>query len=512
METALDGILAKADYGLGDDPFSEDDAETASTVTSAYMTEVSRWQAQDKRNQERTPEQAQWALDRAIFQREQGMALLSDSAKTRLTPVLDQVHEALTHMVEGNLSPRRTVAVIQETIRDAGMNGGGITEMPEYTPYEFSRLVRTEAANAYGAEMKAQFDRDDTDSTAMDEADAWPAIHPQCVPAGTQVLAPGVFGGYRVWYSGPLVEITLANGSQLAVTPNHQLVTRNGFASAQSLRKGDDLLYCTGFEGIVLRNPDADGIPTLIEEVVGALAEAGGMTTRSVPSSAEDFHGDGGGMEGEVYVVVPDSLLRGAGIAASEEHIGEDEFSSSESLFRLFATTSKIAAVLFTLGRTLGRPVRGLSVAPVVLGCAAAVNEMLGLQVTANSDTGFDENTADGATVATERLAEEFERLALCVEPLEIVNVVVRDFTGHVFDLQTASTLYIANGVLASNCCCETSEQEGTDGKFYVVLDPQDNACEVCLDLATQVADAVLAQMGEPPIDDSEEAAGGEGE
>jgi len=70
------------------------------------------------------------------------------------------------------------------------------------------------------------------------EAEGLIPAHPHCFVGETQVLCPGVTGGYAADYNGPVLRIVFDRGD-ITVTPNHLLLTPAGFARAASLAKGD---------------------------------------------------------------------------------------------------------------------------------------------------------------------------------------------------------------------------------------------------------------------------------
>lgn len=130
--------------------------------------------------------------------------------------------------------------------------------------------------------------------------------HDHCVPAGTLVTGPSVERGFRRRYEGELIIIRLAGGDELAITPNHPVLTDRGWLDANLLCEGDDVAHRFGADLDALRVPHEHEVPAPIEDVWGA---PGMGRLRSVPVAAEDFHGDGVGSQGNVDVVAPDGLL-----------------------------------------------------------------------------------------------------------------------------------------------------------------------------------------------------------
>lgn len=339
-----------------------------------------------------------------------------------------------------------------------------------------------------------------------------PPIHPSCVLPGTLCVAPGgVVAGIRAWYDGYAIKLTFANGRTLAVTENHLLPTLDGFAAAKHLRKGDYILNCTDFERMLTADPDADNRPALIEDIVHARSEASGMMTRGVPVTAEYLHGDGHFVKGNIDVIAPDRLLSGKGEPACGKHLTDDDLSPGDVDTIALDGGGSFEAVLLGLARASDGIMGGRREALPFLRRSLSHTEVHSLAPVARLDSGLEEavtNSASGkadllldgllghagfiesnnlfnrevvatrsalddssnshvlaevgGTASADLLRDLVYRQAGLIEPLEIVDVEIQRYAGHVYDLQSFSTLYIANGVLSSNCRCVVGYQVQT--------------------------------------------------
>lgn len=152
--------------------------------------------------------------------------------------------------------------------------------------------------------------------------------HPQCFPAGTIVSGPSVEAATRRWYEGELVTLTTASGQKLSLTGNHPVLTRRGWVPANLLEEGDEVVRSTATEGATpLVVPHQNQVPAFIEDVWRAMS-VGGLCR--MPSTPENFHGDGQG--GEVDVVRADGSLRRRNGATFLEEVSE-EFLSGRVVF-----------------------------------------------------------------------------------------------------------------------------------------------------------------------------------
>ena len=137
-----------------------------------------------------------------------------------------------------------------------------------------------------------------------------PPSHPRCFPAGTWVSGPKPIGSINRLYEGALIEIRTRSGNLLSVTPNHPILTPQGWVAAGKLRKGDDVV-CGGMlqSTVALVDPDDYQMPALIEDVAVSLGGASSVTASPVKIAAEDLHGDG--VDGQIGIVRSNGFLRG---------------------------------------------------------------------------------------------------------------------------------------------------------------------------------------------------------
>jgi len=147
--------------------------------------------------------------------------------------------------------------------------------------------------------------------------------HWDCVPSGVLVSAPAVRARCARRYNGQLCVIRTASGNDLAVTPNHPILTRRGWVAAQFIQEGDHVVSCINPEGLTRAfSPNEYQIPTPIEEVTCSTLSTSSVVTRTVPVSSLDFHGDGA--DSQVCIVSSNGLLRGGGNPSSYQPVCEN--------------------------------------------------------------------------------------------------------------------------------------------------------------------------------------------
>lgn len=331
-------------------------------------------------------------------------------------------------------------------------------------------------------------------------------FHPNCFPAETLVSAPsGVRASDSRWYEGDLVVVHTAGGDQLSVTPNHPVLTPEGWLAAGSLQVGQDILrHVEQVDPVGEVGPGDVQVPTGIGEVHDALREASPVPPVRVPAAAEQFHGDGG--ETEVEVVLADSFLRDGFLPGLGEQEGEGKLLGRRSGLVILPGPGALAERLLGVPPAAAAVVGGGDLRGP-FGCAHALPLAPLGGAAVGSDTAAQEHGADGGLglphglgnlvlrdafgvhpdrpghprlvrngpgvaglgdgaqlpEGAESLVEVggadadggrdlARRLAGSVAPDHVVHVERRHFAGHVYNLQTGDGWYVAEGIVVHNC------------------------------------------------------------
>lgn len=332
-----------------------------------------------------------------------------------------------------------------------------------------------------------------------------PPIHPLCVFPNTKVIAPDIEAMTRSSYSGCVVEIGTSDGARLTVTPNHIVLTARGWVRAKNLIKGDKVInYSRGIKSVIESDPtDNDGIPT-IEELFTSLLESGAVPAMSMPISSEDFKGDASS-DGEIDIIFIDGKLRNKLNATLSQLVGDILLvGASESGEVTLPRNCSLAEHLVGLGLAADGIMSGSRIAAILLRGTLTHSQLIGLRFpsdydarlykTAANDTSADiklfgdgifahpgsihisdlldikrdfdslkRNTASLETALDGRFCDS---VGLCdfisafsgfVTFDDIIFVTNKYYSGHVYDASSLSTLYIANGIITSNCRCSTA-------------------------------------------------------
>lgn len=231
----------------------------------------------------------------------------------------------------------------------------------------------------------------------------------------------------RADYDGPSVTVTTARGYRLTVSPNHPVLTTAGWARADQIRVGNQVISQVRADAVPdrpLPHPDLDHVPATRHEVFDALGATGARARG--PVSADDFHGDGRHY-GQVDVVWAARYLRRVGQADSVELGGHQRFVGSGAGGTRLTCSCPQGTALDRVGAPVGGSLADL-------------------------DTSGLESATDGRLADAEGGAELLACLAGLVSADQVVEVDLAWFRGHAYDFQTGSGAYITNGIVAHNC------------------------------------------------------------
>lgn len=276
----------------------------------------------------------------------------------------------------------------------------------------------------------------------------------KCFPGDTRVDARGIERIYRRWYEGELITVTTAHG-QLSGTPNHPVLTPRGWVPLGALQQGDDLIRGSFGERPSLSDPDVHGGPPTLEELFNAsrLLAVG----ERVIGSDVDFHGDG--REAEVEVVTLDRLLGDWLKPALLQHRLQLALERADDTpGRLESSRSRMRELL-AVGDSLLATARS-GVSPTNQSVALLTRHPLpavvqSRRVAADLDATGYKPGLQRPLVEAESPFEGSETLPAHVGRAEIVKVERREFSGHIYTLQTKGRQYTAEGYIVHNCHTE---------------------------------------------------------
>lgn len=311
----------------------------------------------------------------------------------------------------------------------------------------------------------------------------------ECLPGEAMVDGAHATAVYRRWYSGQMVTVKTVGGREFTGTPNHPVLTPNGWTGLGQLLDGDHLIcdsrsvQTTGAPG----NQHVEARPIPISQVFDA-AQAIGVSRRE-RTAQPDFHGDG--PEGYVDVLGTFGVLTLGRFAKIDK--------GSVDLFLTPSETEKVTLACdrapFPRGDSIDQPTSLLGVPPpdasgedqatddlqvgsvrygeglARLSCHVPGHDLLLRKVVPQSwaltssleelltrvgegpelDTALDQGIpnpvrAESGLSSDFAVAQPGE-----VEADEVVSIEVREWSGHVYNLTTVDGYFVSDGVYTGN-------------------------------------------------------------
>lgn len=284
------------------------------------------------------------------------------------------------------------------------------------------------------------------------EAQQWDAL---CFVPDQRVTARQPTVASMRYYEGDVVTIQTTSGNQLTVTPNHPILTCQGWLPAGEINEGMEVAEYTGQDGVLGRAETNDiQVPTPISEIFGSLLKSYPNWSRR--GLRQDFHGDG--FDSNVNIVSSDRSLGSSFAQPLQDLILPYPLAGSVRLPRLGDTFS-----LFTGSRSgTGNPGSvGISLPTGTTHGFHNTSHLLGqllgtegLRLTPRSHrpATTTKQSLDPSGIPTETLGDIQCRFPGQVSAVRVLHVNRRRYSGHVHNLTTQDGLIIADGIITHNC------------------------------------------------------------
>ena len=276
-----------------------------------------------------------------------------------------------------------------------------------------------------------------------------PPAHPNCFLGDVSVLSRSpVRVVSKRWFEGEVITIRTSGNLEITGTPNHPILTNKGWLPLKNVANPGVKIVCDGGrQWPAVGDGDGQNAPASIKNVVETFLEKLNAGSRVVGLSSKDFHSDAA--DGDIAIIGANSGL----LAADQSFFLQlfDQFNlfwhdvsaSSFSCFGRFASLFEglLGNELACDGRALGQGIMGDFAGFQSGAVLRRSHDVGGLQ---NSGDWPDADTILASKICSGGTGNIFFD--------DIVFVEVRDFRGHVYNLETDDNFYIANGIIVHNC------------------------------------------------------------
>ncbi|WEU68204.1 NAD+--asparagine ADP-ribosyltransferase [Salmonella phage ZCSE7] len=284
-----------------------------------------------------------------------------------------------------------------------------------------------------------------------------PPAHPNCL-LGDTVVSTGspVSNIFKRTYKGTIVYVSTKSGRTLSITPNHQVLTTNGWVASGLLNVGDKLV-CAKDSALSLKHKEHNVVAKFSDLFSAANVAVNPAAVCTSPTTPEDFHGDG--TDGEVEIVLVDRLSWDKVKSGLNKQIIDKELPVTagvdDSLLG-FGSTKQFGMIRLSPSDSFMR--RG-GESEALLGSSFSHSDKHSVTAAADTNAVLSENAYDWTTRNADNLSDFNWSDTVGVELDDVVDLVFSeaDFCGHVYNLENEQNWYLANGIIAHNCRSTTA-------------------------------------------------------
>jgi len=296
-----------------------------------------------------------------------------------------------------------------------------------------------------------------------------PTLHPRCLLPGSTCKAPGGdIAIIRQMFSGEAIKFTIANGTQISVTPDHMFLTPNGWAAAKLLRKGDNIIYCPTIDK-VSNSPNNNRGESTIENIFNTLAITCGMSTGIMPTASENLNGNWWFDDSNVDIVRTDGFLRNTIKSPIDKHITNFDLERSRTAKGFLACDSTFTSSIDRLRNSSDCSICGSRESSSFFRGRLGHSQEHSFAFSSLDNSILIKDSDNNRSSTIEFFRENLNGIPGIIELNEIIAIDSSVYHGYVYDVQSISTLLICNGILTSNCrCCIVCIPRTGSKRYYM--------------------------------------------
>jgi hypothetical protein len=259
----------------------------------------------------------------------------------------------------------------------------------------------------------------------------------------------------RSHYNGDVVEVRTASGRVITVTANHPLLTDSGWKIAADINESDDLV-CTFPRESSTIDPNVDHAVPTAEQVFEAAKVSGRMRSERVKAAPHHLHGDGGSVDGEIEIERADCGLMVNCKPTISEESGERGFKVAYAKSLSLACPSSLDPRLLALAAAANGCMSLRQLGHDLVTGQRLSHPEIGLSGSELDEAKTLESVSDGSATQAVVLGESIDALApFGVETEQVTSVIVRKYSGHVYNFSSLGNVYVSNGIVSHNCRCD---------------------------------------------------------
>ena len=282
-----------------------------------------------------------------------------------------------------------------------------------------------------------------------------PPFHPHCLPGDSLITASGrITAVSKRRYDGDLVVITTASGQQLAATINHPVLTLSGWVAIGKIQLGDQVFCRVGSERAVAGNDQHQNMPARIADIADSFFGSRQVAAREVPTTAEDFHGDG--MAGQIAIIGADCQLWDRFDSINAEALEDHSLIIAHQSHPLLGD-SITNLCLKALGLSAHRRMSGMSPLLAKFGRSLGILQTLGFAVASRLDSVQPQAMIYNDPADFHFLSETQNGTSGGIFSDNVIRIDIQSWHGDVYNLETEPGHYTSTNIITHNCYCLTA-------------------------------------------------------
>jgi SPP1 gp7 family putative phage head morphogenesis protein len=285
------------------------------------------------------------------------------------------------------------------------------------------------------------------------ESSPKPPAHWNCVLGDTLITsAIGVSCATKRIFKGKVVTIETVSGNKLTVTPNHPILTSNGWLRADLIKVGHKCVTQAQAKGVRSIDGDNDSPFKKAKNVFESLGASRHVLSAEMEVSSPDFHGDG--VDNEVAEIRAAGNLSGMVDVGIIEPLSKRIFnhrdisSTNSTLQRLCALNPFFKGCLSSLAGLMRSARKLLD----FLFCGSIHSRLLLLRTISKLDSVLLKDSLNGSWTDAEGVCYSPNTYAGGVFLDDVFSVEISDFCDHVYNFRTSDHCFAANGIITHNC------------------------------------------------------------
>ncbi len=271
-----------------------------------------------------------------------------------------------------------------------------------------------------------------------------------CLPGDVTVYAEGIQAAMKRDYQGPVVKLTLESGRLLTITPNHPVLTAQGWIGAGLLQPGDNLVGYRLIQNAGHAHPDPNNSPAMLAQIF-CLVQMMGFLER-VNGAKPQFHGDG--CEGQVNIVRTSSQLRDEVVTTFQEPSAQEVLPGSHIDSADLPGLSAQLKLSHGAGMASDGGMSSGGQGTAFFGGSVRHAVVHGDATIAGLDSSLQQTPANRWAAHAILGSQSFFRCPGQVFLDKVLDIQIVPFHGVVYNLQTDCGYYTSNGIVVSNCRC----------------------------------------------------------